>query len=188
MGFDLKNIFVIDGSKRSTKANAYFSGFGKEKRVTLYDTLINDLEEEEIVAVLAHEIGHYKRKHIVFNLTISILLTGFMLFLLSLFINNPEISLAIGVERPSFHAALIGFGILYSPVSEITGLVMNHFSRKFEYQADNFAKDTYAALPLVTSLKKLTKNSLSNLTPHPAYVFMHYSHPPLIDRIRNLKA
>lgn len=188
VGFDLQNIFVINGSKRSTKANAYFSGFGKEKRVTLYDTLINDLEEEEIVAVLAHEIGHYKRKHIVFNLTISILLTGFMLFLLSLFINNPEISLAIGVERPSFHAALIGFGILYSPVSEITGLVMNHFSRKFEYQADNFAKDTYAALPLVTSLKKLTKNSLSNLTPHPAYVFMHYSHPPLIDRIRNLKA
>lgn len=188
VGFELQNIFVINGSKRSTKANAYFSGFGKEKRVTLYDTLINDLEEEEIVAVLAHEIGHYKRKHIVFNLMISALLTGFMLFLLSLFINNPEISLAIGVERPSFHAALIGFGILYSPVSEITGLLMNHFSRKFEYQADNFAKDTYAALPLVTSLKKLTKNSLSNLTPHPAYVFMHYSHPPLIDRIRNLKA
>ncbi len=188
VGFDLQNIFVINGSKRSTKANAYFSGFGKEKRVTLYDTLINDLEEEEIVAVLAHEIGHYKRKHIVFNLTISILLTGFMLFLLSLFINNPELSLAIGVERPSFHAALIGFGILYSPISEITGLLMNHFSRKFEYQADNFAKDTYAAPPLVSSLKKLTKNSLSNLTPHPAYVFMHYSHPPLIDRIRNLKA
>ena len=188
VGFDLQHIFVINGSKRSTKANAYFSGFGKEKRVTLYDTLINDLEEEEIVAVLAHEIGHYKRKHIIFNLAISILLTGFMLFLLSLFINNPELSLAIGVDRPSFHAALIGFGILYSPVSEITGLLMNHFSRKFEYQADDYAKDTYAAMPLVTSLKKLSKNSLSNLTPHPAYVFMHYSHPPLIDRIRNLKA
>ena len=188
VGFDLQHIFVINGSKRSTKANAYFSGFGKEKRVTLYDTLINDLEEEEIVAVLAHEIGHYKRKHIIFNLAISILLTGLMLFLLSLFINNPELSLAIGVDRPSFHAALIGFGILYSPVSEITGLLMNHFSRKFEYQADDYAKDTYAAIPLVTSLKKLSKNSLSNLTPHPAYVFMHYSHPPLIDRIRNLKA
>jgi len=188
VGFDLQHIFVINGSKRSTKANAYFSGFGKEKRVTLYDTLINDLEEEEIVAVLAHEIGHYKRKHIIFNLATSILLTGFMLLLLSLFINNPEISLAIGVDRPSFHAALIGFGILYSPVSEITGLLMNYFSRKFEFQADDYAKDTYAAMPLITSLKKLSKNSLSNLTPHPAYVFMHYSHPPLIDRIRNLKA
>ncbi|SFR81286.1 M48 family metallopeptidase [Maribacter stanieri] len=188
VGFDLQNIFVINGSKRSTKANAYFSGFGKEKRVTLYDTLINDLEEEEIVAVLAHEIGHYKKKHIIFNLATSILLTGLMLLILSLFINNPEVSLAIGVNRPSFHAALIGFGILYSPISEITGLLMNHFSRKFEYQADDYAKHTYAALPLVTSLKKLSKNSLSNLTPHPAYVFMHYSHPPLIDRIRNLKA
>ncbi|MEP2689789.1 M48 family metallopeptidase [Maribacter dokdonensis] len=188
VGFDLQNIFVINGSKRSTKANAYFSGFGKEKRVTLYDTLINDLEEEEIVAVLAHEIGHYKRKHIIYNLATSVLLTGVMLLILSLFINNPEVSLAIGVDRPSFHAALIGFGILYSPISEITGLLMNHFSRKFEYQADDYAKQTYAALPLVASLKKLSKNSLSNLTPHPAYVFMHYSHPPLIDRIRNLKA
>lgn len=188
VGFDLQHIFVINGSKRSTKANAYFSGFGKEKRVTLYDTLINDLEEEEIVAVLAHEVGHYKRKHIIFNLATSILITGIMLLLLSLFINNPEVSLAIGVDKPSFHAALIGFGILYSPVSELTGLLMNYFSRKFEYQADDYAKETYAALPLVTSLKKLSKNSLSNLTPHPAYVFMHYSHPPLIDRIRNLKA
>lgn len=187
VGFDLKNIFVIDGSKRSTKANAYFSGFGKEKRVTLYDTLINDLEEEEIVAVLAHEVGHYKRRHIIFNITASIVTTGLTLFILSLFINNPEVSLAIGVSKPSFHAALIGFGILYSPISEITGLLMNHLSRKFEYQADNYAKMTYAALPLISSLKKLSKNSLSNLTPHPAYVFVHYSHPPLVARIRNLK-
>ncbi len=187
VGFELHNIFVIDGSKRSTKANAYFSGFGKEKRITLYDTLINDLEEEEIVAVLAHEVGHYKRKHIIFNLGASILLTGFTLFLLSLFINNPDVSLAIGVSQPSFHAALIGFGILYSPISEVTGLIMNHLSRKFEYQADDYAKNTYAASPLISSLKKLSKNSLSNLTPHPAYVFMHYSHPPLIARIRNLK-
>ncbi len=187
VGFELKNIFVIDGSKRSTKANAYFSGFGKEKRVTLYDTLIKDLNEEEIVAVLAHEVGHYKRRHIVFNLIASIVVTGLTLFILSLFINNPEVSLAIGVSQPSFHAALIGFGILYSPISEITGLVMNLLSRKFEYQADDYAKNTFAALPLITSLKKLSKNSLSNLTPHPAYVFMHYSHPPLVDRIRNLK-
>ena len=188
VGFELQNIFVINGSKRSTKANAYFSGFGKEKRVTLYDTLINDLEEDEIVAVLAHEVGHYKKNHIIFNLATSILLTGAMLFILSLFINNPGISLAIGVATPSFHAALIGFGMLYSPISEITGLLMNFVSRKFEYQADDFAKETFSASPLVSSLKKLSKNSLSNLTPHPAYVFMHYSHPPLKDRIRNLKA
>lgn len=187
VGFELKNIFVIDGSKRSTKANAYFSGFGKQKRVTLYDTLINDLDEDEIVAVLAHEVGHYKRKHIIFNLFASLILTGITLFILSVFINNPQVSLAIGVSQPSFHAALIGFGILYSPISEITGLIMNYLSRKFEYEADNYAKDTFAAMPLVTSLKKLSKNSLSNLTPHPAYVFMHYSHPPLISRIRNLK-
>ena len=188
VGFELKNIFVIDGSKRSTKANAYFSGFGKQKRVTLYDTLIKDLDEEEIVAVLAHEVGHYKRKHIIFNLTSSILVLGLTLFILSLFINNPEVSKAIGVSQPSFHAALIGFGILYSPISELTSLVMNFLSRKFEYQADDYAKSTFAAAPLITSLKKLSKNNLSNLTPHPAYVFMHYSHPPLIQRIKNLMA
>ncbi len=188
VGFELKNIFVIDGSKRSTKANAYFSGFGKEKRVTLYDTLLQDLNEDEIVAVLAHEVGHYKRKHIIFNLIASILLTGFTLFVLSLFIKTPSVSLAIGVSQPSFHAALIGFGILYSPISEITSLIMNYMSRKFEYQADDFAKHTFEAMPLITSLKKLAKNSLSNLTPHPAYVFAHYSHPPLINRIKNLKA
>lgn len=188
VGFELKNIFVIDGSKRSTKANAYFSGFGKEKRVTLYDTLIKDLDEDEIVAVLAHEVGHYKRHHIIFNLIASILSTGITLFVLSIFINNPEVSLAIGVSKFSFHAALIGFGILYSPISEITGLIMNYFSRKFEYQADDYAKDTFASSPLITALKKLSKNSLSNLTPHPAYVFLHYSHPPLAARIRNLKA
>lgn len=187
VGFTLDKIFVIDGSKRSTKANAYFSGFGSEKRVTLYDTLINDLEEEEIVAVLAHEVGHYKRKHIIFNLVTSILLTGLTLYILSLCISSPLLSEALGVEIPSFHVGLVAFGLLYSPISEITGLVMNQLSRKFEYQADNYAKETYAADPLITSLKKLSKNSLSNLTPHPAYVFMHYSHPTLLQRIRNLK-
>ncbi|MDP5231720.1 MAG: M48 family metallopeptidase [Cellulophaga sp.] len=188
VGFELRNIFIIDGSKRSTKANAYFSGFGKEKRITLYDTLVNDLTEDEVVAVLAHEVGHYKRKHIIFNLFTSILLTGFTLFILSLFINTPQVSLAIGVSIPSFHAALVGFGILYSPISEITGLIMNYMSRKFEYEADDYAKYTFAAAPLISSLKKLSKNSLSNLTPHPAYVFMHYSHPTLLQRIKNLKA
>lgn len=188
VGFKLNKIFVIDGSKRSTKANAYFSGFGSEKRVTLYDTLINDLETEEIVAVLAHEVGHYKRKHIIFNLTSSILLTGLTLFILSLLISNPLLSNALGVEIPSFHIGLIAFGLLYSPISETTGLIMNWFSRKFEYQADNYAKQTYKFEHLITSLKKLSKNSLSNLTPHKAYVFMHYSHPTLLERIQNLRS
>lgn len=186
VGFSLKNIFVIDGSKRSTKANAYFSGFGSEKRITLYDTLINDLEEEEIVAVLAHEVGHYKRKHIIYNLLISTLTTGFTLWLLSLFVGMPIFSEALGVSIPSFHIGLIAFGILYTPISEITGLFMNLLSRKFEYQADNYAKDTYDGVPLISALKKLSKNSLSNLTPHPAYVFMHYSHPTLLQRFKNL--
>lgn len=186
VGFKLDAIFVIDGSKRSTKANAYFSGFGTEKRVTLYDTLINDLDEDEIVAVLAHEVGHYKKKHIIFNLMVSIALTGLMLFLLSLFISNPTLSHALGVTTPSFHIGLIAFGLLYAPISEITGLIMNIFSRAFEYQADNYAKNTYKAEPLITALKKLSKNSLSNLTPHPAYVFVHYSHPTLLQRIKNL--
>lgn len=187
VGFKLDKIFVIDGSKRSTKANAYFSGFGSEKRVTLYDTLINDLDEEEIVAVVAHEVGHYKKKHIIFNLITSILLTGFTLYILSLLISNPLLSHALGVEIPSFHIGLIAFGLLYSPISEITGLIMNYFSRKFEYQADDYAKNTYEAKPLITSLKKLSKNSLSNLTPHKAYVFVHYSHPTLLQRVANLK-
>ena len=187
VGFKLDKIFVIDGSKRSTKANAYFSGFGSEKRVTLYDTLINDLDEEEIVAVLAHEVGHYKKKHIIFNLFASILLTGFTLYILSIFISNPLLSNALGVETPSFHISLIAFGLLYAPISEITGLIMNWFSRTFEYQADDYAKTTYKGEPLISSLKKLSKNSLSNLTPHPAYVFVHYSHPTLLQRIKNLR-
>jgi STE24 endopeptidase len=187
VGFTLNNIFVINGSKRSTKANAYFSGFGNQKRITLYDTLINDLTINEIVAVLAHEVGHYKRKHIIFNLIASLLLTGLSLFLLSLFIQTPILSKALSVSIPSFHIGLIAFGILYSPISEITGIFMNYMSRKFEYQADNYAKETFASEPLISSLKKLSKNSLSNLTPHFLYVFIHYSHPTLFERIKNLK-
>lgn len=186
VGFKLDNIFVIDGSKRSTKANAYFSGFGKEKRITLYDTLINDLEEEEIVSVLAHEVGHYKKKHVIVNLVAAILTTGFTLWLFSLFVGNPLLSQALGVAEPSFHIGLITFGILYSPISEITGLLMNYLSRKFEYQADDFANNTYNGKALISSLKKLSKTSLSNLTPHKAYVFMHYSHPTLLQRYKNL--
>ena len=187
VGFKANNIYVLNGSKRSTKANAYFSGFGNQKRITLYDTLINDLENNEIVAVLAHEVGHYKRKHILYNLTSSIILTGFALFVLSLFIKTPVLSLALGVSHPSFHIGLIAFGILYSPVSQILGILMNIMSRKFEYQADNYAKNTFSASPLISSLKKLSKNSLSNLTPHYLYVFFHFSHPTLLERIKNLK-
>ncbi len=188
VGFKLDNIFVIDGSKRSTKANAYFSGFGREKRITLYDTLINDLEEEEIVAVLAHEVGHYKKNHIVVNLIASVLTTGFTLWLLSIFVGSPVLSEALGVSQPSFHIGLVAFGILYSPISEITGLIMNYLSRKYEYQADNYAKTTYNGDFLISSLKKLSRNTLSNLTPHQAYVFVHYSHPSLLQRYRNLKS
>ena len=186
-GFQLDNVFVIDGSKRSTKANAYFSGFGSQKRITLFDTLINDLEENEIVAVLAHEVGHYKRKHIIYNLFLSTVLTGFTLWLLSLFIASPVLSEALGVSIPSFHIGMIAFGLLYSPISQITGLFMNSLSRKFEYQADDFAKKTHNSNDLISSLKKLSKNSLSNLTPHSAYVWFHYSHPSLLQRIVNLK-
>jgi STE24 endopeptidase len=188
VGFTIHNIFIIDGSKRSTKANAYFAGFGSQKRITLYDTLINDLDTDEIVAVLAHEVGHYKKNHIVYNMITSILLSGLTLYILSFFINSPILSNALGVSTPSFHIGLVAFGILYSPISEITGLCINFISRKFEYQADNYAKETFHKKALITSLKKLSKNSLSNLTPHPAYVFAHYSHPTLFNRIKNLES
>ncbi len=186
VGFEIDKIYVIDGSKRSTKANAYFSGFGSEKRVTLYDTLINNLNEEEVIAVLAHEVGHYKRRHIIYNIITSTLLTGLTLFLFALFVSNAVLSQALGVSKHSFHIGLIAFGILYTPFSEITGLIMNFISRAFEYQADNYAKNTYKATPLITALKKLSKNSMSNLTPHKAHVFLNYSHPTLLQRIKNL--
>jgi len=187
IGFKINNIFVIDGSKRSTKANAYFSGFGSQKRITLFDTLINNLETEEIVAVLAHEVGHYKKKHILYNLLASIILTGATFYILSLLVGNTSLSQALGVQTASFHIGLIAFGILYSPISEITSLLMNILSRKFEYQADDFAKYNFSANPLITALKKLSKNSLSNLTPASIYVKIHYSHPTLLQRIINLK-
>lgn len=187
VGFNLDNVFVIDGSKRSTKANAYFSGFGKQKRITLYDTLINDLKTDEIIAVLAHEIGHYKKKHIIYNLFFSILSTGLTFYILSLLVGNATLSKALGVEIASFHMALIAIGILYVPISEITSLLMNALSRKFEYQADDYAKVNFNSQSLISALKKLSKNSLSNLTPHPLYVKIHYSHPTLLQRFLNLK-
>ena len=185
--FKLDNLYVIDGSKRSTKANAYFSGLGAKKRIVLFDTLIEDLTQNEILAVLAHEIGHYKKKHTRTGIIISILQTGLTLFILSLFIGNPKLSGALGSGIPSFHLGLIAFGILYSPISTIIGLGMNNFSRKNEFQADNFAKFNFSGEDLSSALKKLSVKNLSNLTPHPAFVFFHYSHPPLLERLKRLK-
>jgi len=187
VGFSLSNIFVIDGSKRSTKANAYFSGFGKQKRVTLFDTLLNKLNDKQIIAVIAHEIGHYKKNHIIFNLTFSIIQIGIMLYLLSLLIYLPIFSEALGIQNHSFHIGLITFSILYTPISEIFSLIFNIFSKKFEYQADNYAKQTYDSKYLIEALKILSKDSLSNLTPHPKYVWWHYSHPTLAQRINHLQ-
>jgi STE24 endopeptidase len=187
-GFRLKNIFVIDGSKRSTKANAYFTGIGPRKRIVLYDTLINDLGIGEIVAVLAHETGHYKKKHIWVNLVASVLQTGITLFLLSLFISSPLLSEALGVGQHSFHIGLVAFGILYSPISFLLGMLMNLYSRKAEYQADRFTKQYGYGEELIAGLKKLTQKNLSNLTPHPTYVYFHYSHPTLLQRIRAIES
>ncbi len=187
VGFDLSNIFVIDGSKRSTKANAYFSGFGKQKRVTLYDTLLNKLNDNQIIAVIAHEIGHYKKNHIIFNLIFTTIQTGLMLYILSLLIYMPIFSEALGIQSHSFHIGLITFSILYTPISEIFSLIFNIFSRKFEYQADHYAKETFNSKHLIEALKVLSKDSLSNLTPHPKYVWWHYSHPTLAQRIKHLQ-
>lgn len=187
VGFKLDNIFVIDGSKRSTKANAYFTGFGSKKRIVLYDTLINDMTTNELVAVLAHEIGHYKKHHVLWSLLLGILQTGLVLFIFSLFVGSPDLSAALGVDTPSFHIGLIAFGILYSPISMFSGLAMNIFSRKNEYQADHFAAINFSADDLSSALKKLSIKNLSNLRPHPAYVFFHYSHPTLLQRLTALK-
>lgn len=186
VGFKLDKIFVIDGSKRSSKANAYFSGFGPKKRIVLYDTLIKDLHTDEIVAVFAHEVGHNKRKHIFYNFILSTLLTGVTLFILSILITNPLLAASLRIASPSFHVGIIVFSILYTPISEFTGMLMNFISRKFEYQADNYAKETANANDLIQALKKLSKNSLSNLTPHPSFVFLYYSHPTLLQRIQHL--
>jgi STE24 endopeptidase len=186
-GFRLRNIYVIDGSKRSTKSNAYFSGFGSKKRIVLYDTLLKEMTEEEIVAVLAHEIGHYKKKHVQLSLLFSFILTGFMLFLFSVVVDHPELSQALGTEKSSFHLGLIVFGILYSPLSLIIGLVTNYISRRNEFAADRFTKDNYKPEMLAGALKKLSVKNLSNMLPHSVYVFFHYSHPPLLKRLEKLE-
>lgn len=187
VGFRLDSIYVIDGSKRSTKANAYFTGLGPKKRIVLYDTLLKELSTKEIVAVLAHEIGHYKKKHTLTGILAGIVQTGITLFILSLLVANPALSAALGGDEPSFHLGLIAFGMLYSPISLVTGLLMNYVSRSHEYAADRYVREHYEADALITALKKLSSSNLSNLTPHPVYVFFHYSHPTLLQRIESLK-
>lgn len=185
-GFRLDNIFVIDGSKRSSKANAYFTGLGIKKRIVLYDTLIEELKTEELVAVLAHETGHYKKKHIITGLILGLLQVGIMLFLFSIFVKSHPLSHALGVDEPDFQIGMVAFGILYSPVSLLTGIFSNILSRRHEFQADNYAAETYDADALASALKKLSVKNLSNLNPHPLYVFFNYSHPPLYQRLENL--
>ncbi|MCQ2607684.1 MAG: M48 family metallopeptidase [Bacteroidales bacterium] len=188
-GFMLDNIYVIDGSKRSTKANAYFSGFGPKKRVVLYDTLIQSLSVDEIVAVLAHEIGHYKKKHTLMMLAASVLQMGLLLFLFGLFLKEPSFSEVLGIsfDPEKTYVSLFVFSILFTPISFFIGMVINVFVRRNEYQADEFAGRNYAPEHLENALKKLSKNSLSNLTPHPWYVFCYYSHPTLYQRIVALR-
>lgn len=185
-GFKLNRLFVMDGSKRSAKSNAFFSGLGPKKTIALYDTLIEQQSTEEIVAVLAHEIGHYKKQHTRQSLILSILQTGVMLFLLGIFLRMPEFSLALGAEQLSFHVGIIAFGIIFSPISTLIGIGMNMLSRKNEFEADAYARDTFDGKPLASALKKLTAENLGNLKPHPAYVFVHYSHPPVLKRLERL--
>lgn len=187
VGFQLDNIYIMDGSKRSTKANAFFSGLGPRKRIVLYDTLVSELSEEEIVAVLAHEVGHQKRKHILKSTVISLLSTGAMFYILSLFLGNEALCIALGATKASFHVSILAFGILYTPISFFLGILMSQFSRKNEFEADDFAKEFYDSAPLISGLKKLSVKSLSNLRPHPFYVFCYFSHPTLLQRIENLR-
>ena len=186
VGYLLKNIYVIDGSKRSTKANAFFSGFGPRKTIALYDTLIEKHTENELVAVLAHEVGHFKKKHIFSGLIMSIIQIGIISFFFELCLKLPEISLALGGLESSFHLGLVGFSIIFSPISILSGIIMNYNSRKNEFEADAYAKETFNGEDLSLALKKLSVDSLSNIYPHPLYVFFHYSHPPLIQRLRAL--
>ncbi len=187
VGFKLDNIYVIDGSKRSTKANAYFTGLGPKKRVVLYDTLIDELTEEEIVAVLAHEVGHYKKRHTLRSMVVSVIQMGVLFWLFSLCVNNVALSEALGGDRAYFQMGLIAFAILYSPVNLILGVGMNVWSRNNEYEADAFAARYYEGDYLVSGLKKISVKSLSNLTPHPLYEYIYYSHPSLLKRIDAIK-
>ncbi len=186
--FPVKNVFVMDGSKRSSKSNAFFTGFGRNKRIALFDTLIAQHTIPEMIAVLAHEIGHYKKKHMLQSLIISILHTGVLLYLLSLFVDSHGLFQAFYMTNQSIYAGLLFFGLLYTPIELVLSVVMQILSRKNEYEADRFAAETLDNPDsLVNALKKLSAANLSNLTPHPFYVFLNYSHPPLLQRVQAIQ-
>ena len=185
--FKLKNIYVINGSKRSSKANAYFTGLGVKKRIVLYDTLIQQLSTEEIVAVLAHEIGHNKHQHTLKNLLISLTLNLLLFFIFGIILKYDVFAQAIGCQLASFHVNMLVFSTLYSPISMLLGFWRNVLSRKFEYQADAFVKENGMEDALISSLKKISSQALSNLTPHPLVVRVRYTHPTLYQRIVALK-
>ncbi len=188
VNFPLQNLFVMDGSKRSSKSNAFFTGFGKNKRIALFDTLIEKHAVPELVAVLAHEIGHYKKKHILKSMIFSIIHSGIMFFLLSIFLNHTGLFKAFYMQEISIYAGLIFFGMLYSPIELILSIFLQMYSRKNEYEADRFAVETYHhPQAMIDGLKKLAKDNLSNLTPHPVYVFLNYSHPPMLQRIESIR-
>ncbi len=182
--FAIQGIYTMDGSKRSTRANAFFTGFGRFRRIVFFDTLMDKLTAGEIVAVLAHEMGHYKLKHIPITMALSILQMGLLFFILSLFLGNQGLFAAFGMENISIYASLVFFGFLYAPISTLLAIAFNAFSRRNEYQADRFAADTGAGgEALISGLKKLSVSNLSNLTPHPLHVVLNYSHPPILARI-----
>lgn len=186
--FPLTNIFVMDGSRRSTKSNAFFTGFGRNKRIVLFDTLIAQHSVDELVAVLAHEMGHYKKKHIIQSILLGILQTGLLFFLVSFFISYQGLFDAFFMRQKSVYAGLLFFGLLYTPIDFFIGLGLQLVSRRHEYAADRFAVATTAAPEaMVDALKKLSVNNLSNLRPHPFYVFLNYSHPPVLERIRAIR-
>ena len=185
-GFSIKNIYVIDGSKRSTKANAYFTGFWGKKRIVLFDTLIEKMTTQEIVSVLSHEIGHYKHRHTLKNLAVMLPSNLLLFFLLGIILKNDIFAQALGGQTASFHLNVLCFGILYTPISTILDVFNNMISRKFEFQADNFSKSYNLGNELVSALKKLSATSLSNLTPHPLVVYVKYSHPTIYQRIKRI--
>ena len=185
--FPLDNIQVMDGSKRSGKSNAFFTGFGKHKKIVLFDTLIDQHTDQELLAILAHEMGHYKLWHIQKMMVIGILQMGIMLFILSWFLSYQGLFDAFYMDHPSVYAGLLFFGLLYSPIDFVIGIFFQMISRKHEFQADSFAAKTIGSgKPLIDGLKKLSMSNLSNLTPHPLNVFLHYSHPPVLARIKSL--
>ena len=188
VNFPIQNVFVMDGSKRSSRSNAFFTGFGRNKRIAIFDTLVAQQTTPEIVAVLAHEIGHYKRKHILQGTVINILHTGVLLFLLSIFLHSIGLYQAFYMGQESIYTGLLFFGLLYTPIELVLSVIMHIFSRKNEYEADRFAAETIEnPHNLIDSLKKLSSSNLSNLTPHPFYVFLNYSHPPLLQRLRAIQ-